>query len=86
MSFQPKFEYDRDADAVYIRLADLPYAYGEDIDHERRIDYAATGWPIGVELLCVSSGVDLDNLPEREQIAALLGANHIKVLDRSTGS
>jgi uncharacterized protein YuzE len=43
----PKLEYDRDADAAYIRLQDAPYAYGEDIDRERRVDYAQDGTPSG---------------------------------------
>ncbi len=71
--------YDREADAAYITLRDLPYAYGEDIDRERRIDYAATGTPIGVELLCVSRGVNLDDLPERDTVAALLEEQRIRV-------
>jgi len=38
--------HDPDADALYIRLSELPYAHGEDIDHERRIDYAAKANPL----------------------------------------
>lgn len=74
-----KIDYDRSVDALYIHLRDLPYAFGEDIDHERRIDYASDGLPIGIELLGVSNGVTLDNLPEREAIARLLEEQHIKV-------
>jgi len=73
------FAYDQEADAVYITLRDLPYAYGEDIDHERRVDYAANGEPIGVELLCVSDGVNVDDLPEPVTIARLLEEHRIKV-------
>ena len=43
-------KYDREADAIYISLAKAPYAYGKDLDKERRIDYAADGTPIGVEI------------------------------------
>jgi len=71
--------YDREADAAYITLRDLPYAYGEDIDRERRIDYAADGTPIGIELLSVSRGVNLDDLPERATVAHLLETHHLKV-------
>jgi uncharacterized protein YuzE len=71
--------YDREADAMYIRLRDLPYAYGEDLDHERLIDYAADGTPIGVELLCVSEGVTLDFLPERDRLASLLEKHGVNV-------
>jgi hypothetical protein len=38
------------------------------------------GKPIGVELLCVSEGVDLPNLPEQGAISKLLAKHHIKVL------
>ena len=50
-------KYDKQADAVYILLSNKPYAYGKDLDNERRIDYDADGNPRGVELLCVSGGV-----------------------------
>jgi uncharacterized protein YuzE len=72
--------YDQEADAIYVRLTDEDYAYGEELDPERRIDYSADGKPIGVELLCVSTGVDLRNLPEREAISELLSQHRIKVL------
>ena len=71
--------HDQEADAIYITLRDLPYAYGEDIDHERRVDYAADGEPIGVELLCVSDGVNVDDLPEPVTIGRLLEEHRIKV-------
>lgn len=68
---------DQDADAIYIRLRDMPYDHGHDLDPERRIDFAADGEPIGVELLCVSQGVDVTDLPP--QIISLLQANGIKL-------
>ncbi len=67
-----KHRHDPEADAVYITLSEQPYSFGEDLGPERRIDYAADGTPIGVELLAVSHGVDLDELPHRDEIAALL--------------
>ena len=67
-----RFEYDQDASALYIYLAEKPYAYGRDLDGERRIDYAADGTPIGVELTCISSGVNVEGLPEAGQIRELL--------------
>jgi len=74
-----KLDYDQDADAMYVTLRNLPYGYGEDIDHERRVDYAADGKPIGIELLCVSRGVNLDDLPERLAVGRLLQVANIKV-------
>jgi len=75
-----KYRYDEEADAIYIRLTDKDYAYGEELDPERRIDYAVDGTPVGVELLCVSTGVDVRDLPERESIARLLASHRIRVL------
>ncbi|MCJ7514927.1 MAG: DUF2283 domain-containing protein [Dehalococcoidia bacterium] len=73
-----KIKYDRKADAIYIHLSDAPYAYGKDLDKERRIDYDANGQPRGVELLCVSDGVITDDLPHRAEIERLLGERGIK--------
>jgi len=74
-----KMEYDQKADAIYIYLSDAPYAYGKNLDHERRIDFDENGKPIGVELLCVSDGVITDDLPFRAEIEKLLGDRGIKV-------
>lgn len=75
-----ELRYDKKADAIYVRLSDEGYAYGEELDPERRIDYSTDGRPIGVELLCVSNGVDLRNLPEQDAISKLLSQRRIKVL------
>ena len=74
-----RIKYDRKADAIYIRLSDASYAYGNDLDKERRIDYDANGEPRGVELLCVSGGVITNNLPQRAEIERLLGQHGIKI-------
>ena len=74
-----KLKYDKKADAVYIILSDKPYAYGKDLDDERRVDYDADGNPRGIELLCVSTGVITDNLPEREKVEKILGDRGVKV-------
>jgi len=74
-----RIKYDPDADAVYIYLSEKPYAYGIDLDNQRRIDYASDDTPIGVELLCVSRGVNPDDLPQQRRIIELLEDKHIKV-------
>ncbi len=71
--------YDPDADAIYIGLQDLPYAFGEDIDHERRIDYAEGGLPIGIEILCASGGVDTHGLPYEDAVSRLVEEHAFKV-------
>ncbi len=74
-----KIKYDRAADAVYIYLSDKRYAYGKDLDDSRRIDYAADDTPIGIELLCVTRGVNPDNLPEQDKVIRLLEEKRIRV-------
>ena len=73
-----RLEHDRKADAIYVYLNDKPYAYGKDLDYERRIDYSDDGAPRGAELLCVSEGVNLDGLPSLSEIAKALEENGIK--------
>ncbi|MBA7569641.1 hypothetical protein ES708_11382 [subsurface metagenome] len=74
-----KMKYDREADALYIRFSDKPYAYGKDLDNERRVDYDIDGNVRGIELLCVSTGVITDDLPNRAEVERLLGDKGIKV-------
>lgn len=75
-----KLKYDREADAAYIQLRDAPYAFGQMLDLDRNIDFGSDEQPIGVELLGVSHGVVLDNLPERDAIARLLSEHSIEVV------
>ena len=75
-----ELKYDRIADAIYIKLSNMPYAYGKDLDDLRRIDFDADGNPRGIELLCVSGGVDVIDLPNSEEIARMLEDKRIKVL------
>jgi len=74
-----RFAYDPKADAIYIWLRDVPSAFGENLDHARRVDYAADRQPIGVELLNASKGVDLDDLPEQAAVEKLLEEHRIQV-------
>lgn len=73
-----RYEHDPEADALYIYLSDAPYAYGEELAPERRVDFAADGVPIGVELTCLREGVDLAGLPQAADIAALLAELRIR--------
>jgi len=74
-----ELKHDKVADAIYILLSNKPYAYGKDLDNERRIDYDANGEPRGVELLCVSDGVITNDLPRRGEIDRLLEKHNIKL-------
>lgn len=68
-------------DAAYIWLSDEPYAYGTRLDEERRVDYAEDGNPVGVELLGVSGGVNIEGLPGGERVARILEEHNIKVVE-----
>ena len=70
--------YDKEADAIYLTLRSEPYAYGRDLDDERRIDYASDHQEIGIELLSVSKGVNLDGLPAVDKVAEVLNNYGIK--------
>jgi len=74
-----KFSYDSKADAIYITVSNNRYNHGKDIDEERRIDYDATGNVIGIELLCVSTGVITDDLPYRAEVESYLEEKGIKI-------
>lgn len=74
-----RMTYDPDVDAAYIWLHEGQYAYGEDLDALRRVDFDCNGRPLGVELLNVSEGVTLDHLPERAAIERTLEAHHFHV-------
>ncbi len=74
-----EIKHDKAADAIYISLNDAPYAYGKNLDNERRIDFNENGTPIGVELLCVSTGVITNDLPNRAEIDLALEDRGIKV-------
>ena len=74
-----KIKYDRKADALYITLSNIPYAYGKDLDDLRRIDYDTDNNPRGVELLGVSDGINTDDLPDRGEIERALRDRGIKI-------
>jgi uncharacterized protein YuzE len=67
-----KIQYDKAADALYIALLDKPWAYTKTLDDARNVDYSAGHEVIGVELLCVSAGVDLSDIPQADQIEKAL--------------
>ena len=74
-----KIKHDKKADAVYVYLNNRAYAYGKDLDDNRRIDYASDTTPIGVELLNVSRGVKLEGLPALKEITEALESRGIKL-------
>jgi len=74
-----EIKFDSEADAVYVQFSSRPYGWGRELDDWRRIDYASDDQPIGVELLCVSNGVNIDQLPYWESIGEALADRGIRV-------
>lgn len=79
-----KFSHDPEADAIYIKLREMPYKWGHDLDTERRVDFGDDNRPIGIELLDVSGGVDVRDLPEQGAVAELLRQHGIRILTPAT--
>ena len=74
-----EIKYDRVADAIYIKLSNMPYSHGKDLDDLRRVDYDADDKPRGVELLCVSAGINTDDLPDKGEIERALRDRGVKI-------
>ena len=81
-----KLEYhDERADTLYIRFNDALYEYSNELDEFRFLDCDVNGNAIGVELLNVSNGVTLDNLPHQAEIDKILTKRNIKVYACANG-
>lgn len=78
----PRMTYNSDTDAAYIYLRKLPFSRTDHLDFARHVDVSEDGEPIGIELLYVSDGVDLRDLPSRDIVAALLQERHIPIVDQ----
>ncbi|HEY8694405.1 MAG TPA: DUF2283 domain-containing protein [Chloroflexota bacterium] len=78
-----RVEHDPDADALYVHLSNGEYHHGEDLDAERRVDFAANGGAVGIEFLNVSRGIDLRGVPAQAEVARALEKLGLKVLSRS---
>ncbi len=74
-----RYEYDSEADAAYVSINELPHAYSREIDETRIVDYAKDDTVIGVELLYVSSSVDVSDLPFASEIGKLLQEHKVRV-------
>jgi uncharacterized protein YuzE len=73
-----KLDYDPGADAAYITLRPgVPFAFTHHVDDDRNTDYGPDNQPIGVELLGVSHGLDVTDLPQRAALARLLAEAHL---------
>jgi uncharacterized protein YuzE len=68
--------YDPEVDILYVTLSDELIDHTEDVSggrqYERGIDYSADGSLVGYEFMNASRGIDLNGLPHRAELAALL--------------
>jgi uncharacterized protein YuzE len=77
-------EYDAQADAVFITLRPgVPFAFSVHLDDDRHIDFGPDEKPMRIELLGVSRGVDLTDLPQRAAIARALADAHLPGWDEA---
>lgn len=74
-----KLEYDKEADALYIRLRRRKHHHSREVDESRFIDYAANNTVIGIEVLYASGGIDTEGLPHRANIKETLQKEGFKV-------
>jgi len=74
-----RITYDKKADAIYIYFSDAPVAYTKELGLERYMDYDNQNTPVGIEFLCVSRGVTIEELPHADIIASMLAKKKIKV-------
>ena len=71
--------YDEAADAVYVYFERRDVDHTDQLTDRVNVDYSRDGIAIGVELLDVSLGIDLDNVPHRADVARLLEERHFRV-------
>ncbi len=67
-----KMTYDKEADAIYLYLSNKKVACSKELDAERIVDYSEDGELRGIEFLCVSNGVNTNDLPFRAEIERIL--------------
>jgi uncharacterized protein YuzE len=63
-------EYSLADDVLYVNISDghATVVATKSVDDRRLVSLAEDGSVIGVEFACLSEGIDLDGLPERERI------------------
>ena len=65
-----RLKHDPEADAIYVRFSDQPVATTRTArgnTSDAAVDFAVDGSVVGVELLGVSTGIDLSNLPKADK-------------------
>ena len=68
----PYATYLEDIDILYVRLSDTEIARSGNLDLWRNIDLAADGSLVAVEFVKASAGINLDNVPQPEEVERLI--------------
>jgi len=87
-----RLEYDPTGDIAYIHIAATPDArvhhterVGDGDEYERGIDYDGDGQIVGYEFMNASGGLDLRDLPHRQQIADFIASvTSLRVIQKAS--
>lgn len=71
--------YDEGADAVYVYFTRNEVDHTDELSDSINVDYDAAGEPVGVEFLDVSDGIEVDDVPRRDDVLRLLDQGHFRV-------
>ena len=75
-----KLSLDREFGLAYVELIDGFVDHTVRLDQDRMIDYDTEGRVMGYEFLRVKRGIDLSDLPHREELARLFADHDVRVL------
>ncbi len=70
-------ELDMQANTAYARVSDRPVASTRELDPQRVVDYDTDGEIVGIEFLALRLGVDLHDLPYRDELSRFFDEHHI---------
>ena len=71
--------YDSEADAIYIQFTKEAIGCTKEINDDCMVDYGLfSNEPVGIDLISVSCGVSLDNLPQKDKVRKILEAFDIR--------
>ncbi len=71
--------YDEAADAVYVYFTRNEVDRTDEVSSQVYVDYDANGDPVGIEFLDVSDGIDLNDIPRRDDVARLLEGRDFRI-------
>ena len=77
--FRPHASYSKSADALYVYLSEGDVARTRIPDDRRIIDLAADGRVLGIEFVDASAGVDLKDIPSKQQVEGLIRDFHFHI-------